>query len=135
MTTATLTRPTTSARSLLRTGSLAGLAAAGATTAVAAVGDAAGVSHDIAGEPIPLLGFAQLTFVGALLGVAIAVVLARRAAHARGTFLKVTAALLVLSFVPDVLADAAVDTRALLVLTHLVAAAIVVPALAARLSD
>jgi hypothetical protein len=39
----------------------------------------------------------------------------------------------VLSFVPDVLADAGVATKILLMLTHVVAAAIVIPAVARRL--
>ena len=37
-------------------------------------------------------------------------------------------------FVPDVIVDAAVPTKALLMLTHLVAAAIVVPAVVRRLT-
>lgn len=41
--------------------------------------------------------------------------------------------LLALSLVPDAVADSAVDTKALLVLTHLLATTIVVPALARRL--
>ena len=45
----------------------------------------------------------------------------------------VTAALVALSLVPDALADVAGSTRALLMTTHLVAGAIVVPALARRL--
>ena len=39
-----------------------------------------------------------------------------------------------LSLVPDVLVDAAVATQLLLMLTHLVAAAIVIPAVARRLA-
>ncbi len=42
--------------------------------------------------------------------------------------------LTVLSLVPDVIVDAAPATKALLMLTHLVAAAIVVPAVARRLA-
>jgi len=41
--------------------------------------------------------------------------------------------LTVLSFVPDMLADADVGTKALLMFTHVVAAAIVIPAVARRL--
>lgn len=137
MSTATLTSTvsTTSTRSLLRAGALAGLAASVATVAVAGVTHAAGVSLDVSGEPIPLDGFAILTAACTLLGVLLAVVLAKWAAHARATFVTVTGALVVLSFVPDVLADAAVSTKALLIATHLVAAAIVIPALAARLPE
>jgi hypothetical protein len=47
---------------------------------------------------------------------------------------RTTVALTVLSFVPDVIAPAAPATKALLMLTHVVAAAIVIPAIARRLS-
>jgi len=46
-----------------------------------------------------------------------------------------TIALTLLSFVPDLLADAHVSTRLTLALTHVVAAAIVIPALASRLAE
>ena len=46
-----------------------------------------------------------------------------------------TLLLTALSIVPDVLADAQVSTRLTLALTHVVAAVIVIPALASRLSD
>jgi hypothetical protein len=42
-------------------------------------------------------------------------------------------ALTVLSLVPDALADADTSTKVLLMVTHLVAAAIVIPAVARRL--
>lgn len=45
-----------------------------------------------------------------------------------------TVVLTVLSLVPDVLVDAAPATKALLMLTHLVAAAIVIPMVARRLA-
>ncbi|WP_293773266.1 DUF6069 family protein [Sporichthya sp.] len=61
--------------------------------------------------------------------------LARRAGAPRTTFVRATVALTALSLVPDVLADAAWDTRVLLMLTHLVAAAIVIPALSSRLPE
>jgi hypothetical protein len=48
---------------------------------------------------------------------------------------RTTVALTALSLIPDAIADAAVETKGLLMLTHLVAAAIVIPALASRLAD
>ena len=71
--TATLvpTVPTTDApaRSLLRAGIVAGLVAAVATTAVAAIAHAAGVSLETApGEQIPVLGFGTATFEGSMGG-------------------------------------------------------------------
>jgi hypothetical protein len=126
------TRP---GRSLWRTGLVAGAVAAGATAAFAVVVDAAGVSLAVGGEEIPVAGFAQVTFVASLIGTVLAVVLARRAQQPQRTFLRTTIALTVLSFVPDVLADAPNGTRLALAASHVIAAAIVVPALASRLSD
>ena len=50
-------------------------------------------------------------------------------------FLITTMALTMLSFVPDVTADAHTATKVALALSHVVAAAIVIPALASRLTD
>ena len=122
-------------RPVWRAGVVAGLAAAAATTATAAAAHAAGVSLAIAGEPIPLAGFAQLTLVGALIGTALAAVLARRSARARTLFVRTAMALTAVSLVPDVIVSAGPATRILLGFTHVVAAAIVVPALARRLAD
>jgi hypothetical protein len=65
----------------------------------------------------------------------LAAVFARRATRPQRTFLVTTIALTLLSFVPDVLADAHASTRLTLALTHIVAAAMVIPALASRLSE
>ena len=70
----------------------------------------------------------------ALVGVLLALGLARWARRPRTTFVRTTVVLTVLSLVPDVVADASVTTKALLMLTHVVAAAIVIPAVARRLS-
>ncbi len=133
--TTVLAAPRTIVRPLLRSGLIATVVASIATTAVAAVGHAAGISLDISGEAIPLWGFAQLTAIFSLIGVGLALVLARRAASPRRTFVRTTVALTVLSLVPDVLADATAATVGLLMLTHVVAAAIVIPAVASRLAD
>jgi hypothetical protein len=129
--------PTRSARTrpVLRTGLVAGAAAAVATGAYAAIVHAAGVSFEVGGEAIPAVGFAQVTFVLSLVGIAIAAICARRAKHPARTFLRTTIALTMLSFVPDVLADASTSTRVALALSHVVAAAIVIPALSSRLAD
>lgn len=123
-------------RRVWRAGAVAGVVAAVATTGVAALADVVGVSLEIGGEQIPLLGFAQLTMVGAIIGIAIAAILARRARQPRGTFVRTTTVLTALSLIPDIVhADADVATRVTLGVTHLVAAAIIVPALARRLAD
>jgi hypothetical protein len=122
-------------RPLVRTGLTAAVVASLATTVVAALGHGAGVSLDIAGEPIPLYGFPQLTAIFSLVGLGLAVVFGRRARAPRRAFLRTTVALTALSLVPDASADAAVETKGLLMLTHLVAAAIVIPAVASRLPE
>ena len=48
--------------------------------------------------------------------------------------MRTTVVLTALSLVPDAIADAATATKALLMVTHLVAAAIVIPAVARRLA-
>jgi hypothetical protein len=129
------TAPRTSVRPLVRTGLAATVVASIATTVVAAGGHAAGVSLDISGKAIPLLGFPQLTAIFSLVGLGLAVLFARYAGAPRRTFLRTTVALTALSLVPDAIADAAAPTKGLLMLTHLVAAAIVIPALASRLPE
>jgi uncharacterized protein DUF6069 len=143
LTTTTLTAPTTRQTTpqsgktahVGRTGTVAGVTASVATFTFAAVARALDVPLKIAGESIPLAGFAQLTFVAAIIGTTLAVVLSRRASRPRRTFVVTTLAFTVVSFVPDVLADATTATKFALALSHVVAAAIVIPALASRLSD
>jgi Family of unknown function (DUF6069) len=120
---------------LWRTGVAASIAAAAAAFATAALAQAAGVSFAVAGKSIPLVGFAELTFVLSVVGTAIAAVLSHRARRPRHTFVVTTIGLTVVSFVPDVLADAHTATKLALALSHVVAAAIVIPALASRLTD
>ena len=120
---------------LWRTGAIAGIAASVATFATAALARSIDVSLEVAGKSIPLIGFAQLTFVLSIVGTVVAVVLSHRANRPRHTFVVTTVALTIVSFVPDLLADAQTATRFALALTHVVAAAIVIPALASRLAD
>lgn len=127
--------PTRSGTKLWRTGAAAGVVASGATAAVAALASAADVSLKVSGQAIPVVGFAQLTFVASLVGTIIAIALSHRANRPRRTFIRTTVALTLVSIVPDVLADAHTSTRFTLALTHVVAAAIVIPVLASRLHD
>ena len=109
--------------------------AAAATTAVAMGAKAVGVPLEAGGDPFPLLGFPQLTVVFAVVGLVIASVLRRSANRPRTAWVRTTVALTALSLVPDVLLDADVNTKLTLMVTHLVAAAIVIPAVARRLAD
>ncbi|MDQ6724662.1 MAG: DUF6069 family protein [Actinomycetota bacterium] len=129
------TRPSTP--SLWRPGLTAGLAAAAATVAVAAVARAVfNVSLETApGKAIPVLGFGQLTLFFTAIGVLIARTIRGRAGRPRSTFTRTAVVLTALSVVPDLLIPADAATKITLVLTHLVAAAIVVPALSSHLPE
>lgn len=136
----TVTAPTTTPVAtrnvrVLRAGLTAGAIAAITTTGFAAVTHAAGVSYAIKGQAIPALGFGQMTFLFSLVGVGIAAVLARRARHAQSTFIRSTVALTLLSFVPDIVAQTGSLTKVSLMTSHVLAAAVVIPRLAARLND
>lgn len=125
--------PTARRPRLWTVGLASGVVAAAATTAIAVAAHAGGVPLTVSGEAIPTLGYAQLTLVGAVLGILLAR-LARRSAHPRTAFVGTTVALTALSVVPDALVDATVASRLVLATTHVVAAAIIVPALARRLA-
>ena len=130
------TTATDSKPSLWRAGVRSGVAAAVATTVVAAGAHAAGVSlEDSAGKAFPLFGFAQLTLFFTAIGVLIAAGIRRRASRPHTTFVRTTVALTALSLVPDAMINADTGTKLALAATHVVAAAIVIPALAARLND
>jgi len=132
--TATMQKTRTTLSSLTITGVAAAAVASAATMTVAAVGHAAGTSLAVSGAPIPVTGFGVLTAVFSLVGLLLAIVLSRTVRNPQRTFIRTTVVLTFLSLVPDAIADAAPATKALLMVTHLVAAAIVIPAVARRLS-
>jgi hypothetical protein len=121
---------------LARSGAAAGAVAAVATTAVSLVAHAAGVSFaDRTGESIPWFAFAQLTFVCAMLGVALAAGVRRRASQPRRRFTRTAWTLAVASCVAPTLIGLSAAGAATLVVDHLVAASIVIPVIASRLRD
>jgi hypothetical protein len=126
----------TGQRPVWKHGVAAAVVASVATTVLAAVASAAGVSFSdgTGGASIPIAGFAQLTLVFSLIGVGFAAVMARRANRPRSTFVRTAVALTALSFVPDLTFGFDAASAATLITLHSVAAAIVVPALARRLA-
>jgi peptidoglycan/LPS O-acetylase OafA/YrhL len=126
----------TTSRSLARTTVTVGAGAAVVTTAVAAAFHGAGVPLAVGGEMIPLAGFAQLTFVGAVIGGVLLAVCNRRVrTSARRRFLQVTTALTALSCVPSLSWPPDVATKTSLVALHVLAAAIIVPVLVRHAND
>ena len=122
------------AKSLITGGLTAAAIASAATATIAAAGEFAGAGPVVGGAPIPAFGCAVLTAIFSVVGLVLALVLARLARRPRAAFVRTTLVLTALSLVPDVLADATAATKVLLMLTHVVAAAIVIPAIARRLS-
>ena len=110
------------------------VAASTVITVLAVAASAAGVSFETASGPIPILGFAQLTAFFSLIGVAMAAVMSRVARRPRRTFVVTTVVLTVASLVPDVTFGFDAASAVVLMLLHVVAAAIVIPVLARRLA-
>ena len=139
--TATITAPARSTRRtrrswvLTRTTVVIGLIAAAVVTAAAALVHAAGVSLEIDGEMIPLLGFAQLTFVGAIVGGFLLAGLNRWSAAPGHRFVQVAVALTALSCVPSMTMPSDVATKVALTALHVLAAAIIVPVLLRHAHD
>jgi hypothetical protein len=115
-------------RSLVRAGALAGATAAVCTTLLAVVARTADVSLEVDAEAIPIAAFAWWTLVGAALGVASARVL-----RDRRRFVVVTTVAAGLSLIPAIAAPNDTATSAVLVGAHLLAAAMIIPALGRRL--
>jgi hypothetical protein len=138
------TTENTARKSVWKHGIAAAIVAAAVVTGLAYLATLAGVSFVDPAKPeipIPLLGFAQLTFVFSLIGVGLAAIFARKAKRPRSTFVRTTVALTVLSIVPDfvkipnVSPDFDPATAWTLAALHVVAAAIVIPVLAGRLAE
>lgn len=139
---ATTTRSTTPARSLLRTGLVATVAAAAATEALTGIVRAAGVHLAVgsiggSAKDVVEIGPGACTIMVAIcmvLGLALAGLLNRYAKAPAHTWVVTTGVLTVLSFVPDVFAGAtSTSTKVTLIAAHVVAAAIAIPLVARTL--
>jgi hypothetical protein len=120
---------------LARTGFTATLAAMVATTLAAALARAVGVDFEVpdGGERIPLTGFAVMTGVFSVVGVAIAAGLLRWSARPAERFVGTTVSLTALSLVAPLLSQADPATVVTLLGLHLVAATVMIPTLARTL--
>ena len=122
-------------RRLAGTGFIATLAAMVATTLAAALAQAVGVDFEVpdGGERIPLSGFAVVTGFFSVVGVVIAAALLRWSARPAERFVRTAVSLTAISLVPPFLSGASTATTAALVALHLVAAAVMIPALSRSL--
>ena len=121
-------------RRLAVTGLGAAVAAAALNAVVAALARAAGVDLEVTGgETIPVSGIAFVTVVLSVLGLLIAAALSRWNDHPVQWWLRTTAVLTAVSLVPPFLAATDTATAVTLVVLHLLAAVIVIPAVARTL--
>jgi len=135
MTTTTASPSTTTAgRSIWKTAAIYGVVAAVATTTIGAIAKAADVPLVVGELEVQVPAFAMFTLIAAAIGGLLASQLQKRAGQPRRTFLITTLVLTALSFIPDLTADATTATKLTLVGAHVVAAAVIIPALAGRLS-
>ena len=134
-TTTAAATPATDGRSIWRTAGIAGTLAAVATTIIGAIAKAADVPLRLGELEVQVPAFAVFTLIGAAIGGLLASQLQKRASQPRRTFLLTTLALTALSFVPDLTANATTATKLAVVGAHIVAAAVIIPALAGRLTS
>ncbi len=111
-------------------GLIAGAAAAIVTTGIAAVASAADVSLEVDATPIPLTAFAFWTFLAAIIGIGLAAVV-----RWRRRFVGVTVVGTALSIVPAAALGDDMATMLVLVLSHVAAAAMIIPVIARSLDD
>ncbi|MFS8198045.1 DUF6069 family protein [Streptomyces sp. CWNU-52B] len=137
----TTTAKSPATRPVWQVGALAVLAGAVVTEAFALVARAAGVPMAAASPgateaaEIPVGGFAGGVLFWSVAGVVLALALARWARRPARTFLVVTVALTALSLAgPAVAPHTATSTQIVLAVSHVVAAAVIIPPLARRLS-
>ena len=122
-------------RGLAVTGFIATLAAMVATTVAGALAQVIGVDFEVpdGGESIPLPGFAVVTGLFSIVGVAIAIALLRWSARPAERFVWTSVSLVAISLVPPLLAGPNPATTTALLGLHLVAATVMIPTLARSL--
>jgi hypothetical protein len=130
-----LARPTRQSRGLAGVAVVATAATVAVTTLAAALARAVGVDFEIpdGGETIPLSGVAVVTCFFSVVGVVIAAALLRWSARPAKRFLQTALTLTAISLVPPLLSESGPATTTALVGLHLVAAAVMIPALARSL--
>ena len=122
-------------RGLVGSGLIATVAAMVAPTLVAAIVRAVGVDFEIPddGETIPLPGIAFVTGFFSAVGIVIAAALLRWSTRPAERFVLTAVTLTAISLVPPFLSGANLASTAALIALHLVAAAVMIPALARSL--
>jgi hypothetical protein len=140
MSSASASLSTKTSKAMLRTGGLSILIAGIANSVLGIGADASGVAMAVKGfgsdvrESIPVFAYFVSTVIAGAVGFLLMLAMNRLGATKK-TFFIVTGVLTVISFVPPLTADASSGTKIVLELLHVVAAAIIIPALAKGLKD
>jgi Family of unknown function (DUF6069) len=136
--TAIASRPVRTVRTsgVWKTVAAAALAAAAATEALVALSGAAGNTVAIQGAELKPGGCAVMVVICVAVGAALLAGVRRWASSPARTWVRTTVGLTALSFVPDLaVSDTSTSSRLVLMTAHAVAAAIVIPAVARKLSE
>ena len=120
-------------------GAVAGLVASVVVIAAVAIAEAAGVPMEVAEnsterpEHIPLLGYGTVILGSTLVGLLVATASARWARRPRLAFIITTLVLTAASFAFPAMSTATTATTVVLEITHVIAAALIITAIAAHL--
>lgn len=129
----------TGVRRMWAVGAAAGVVSSLLVIAFVATAEATDVPMEVAEnstkqpEKIPLLGYATVTLASTVLGLLIATALARWAPRPRLTFVIVALVLTAVSFAFPATTTATTATKVILEITHVIPAALIIPAIAAHL--
>jgi magnesium-transporting ATPase (P-type) len=130
---------TTSGRRMWAVGAAAAVVSALVVIVFVAIAKAADVPMEVAEnstkqpEQIPLAGYATVILVSTLIGLLLATAFARWAPRPRLTFVIVAVVLTVVSLAFPLTTEATTATKVILEITHLIPAALIIPAIAAQL--
>lgn len=135
----TTARAISSGRRMWAAGIVAGVVASVVVIVVVAIAEAADVPMEVAEnstkqpEQIPLLGYASVILGSTIVGLLLATALARWAGRPRSVFVVAALALTAASLAFPATTTATTATKVMLEITHVIAAAIVIPVIAAHL--
>jgi len=133
------TLATTNSRRMWAVGAVAGVASSLVVIAVAAIAEGADVPMEVAEnstkkpEQIPLLGYATVILGSTLVGLLLATAFGRWTRRPRLTFVMVALVLTAVSFAFPATTTATTTTKVILAITHVIPAALIIPAIAAQL--
>lgn len=126
-------------RRLWAVGAIAAVISIAVVIAFVAIAEAAGVPMEVAEsssktpEHIPLLGYATVILGSTLVGLLLATAFARWVSRPRATFVIAALALTIVSFAFPATTTATTATKVVLEITHVVPAALIIPAIAVQL--